>query len=395
MKGGVGEFLARKLSRVTSTGEYIPEIDGLRCLAIVPVMLVHATTAYVMDCNPVASPGLGWASRLGYVIMKIFAHGWSGVQIFFVLSGFVLGIPFARQYIVHSDRVSIRRYLLRRVTRIEPPYIICLTAFWLVFYHHHLTPHYIAGLFYLHQIVYHAYNSILIPAWSLEVEVEFYLLAPLLCTLFAVRPAWLRRSVLAAVTLLYSYWVTRYLPHHTAIDRTLLAELQYFIAGFLLADLYLCGWFPRVRNVGWDIVAAGASLALLESTVNGEWTSLRPLFISLIFVAAFRGFLFASFVRIRAVTIFGGMCYSIYLWHTVPTYWRLDRVEHLPFPIGFFATVVSYVLLGILVSIPMFVLVEKPFMGGNGSRLLERFLRRLTGRTAAAQERAGSSSALR
>jgi peptidoglycan/LPS O-acetylase OafA/YrhL len=309
-----------------------------------------------------------------------------------VLSGFILGIPFARQHIAHANPVSIPRYLLRRVTRIEPPYLICLTVFWLGFYHHRLVPDYIAGLFYLHQIVYHAYNPILIPAWSLEVEVEFYLLAPLLCTLFAVRPAWLRRSVLAAFTLLYSGWVMRVLSHRRAVDHTLPVEIQFFLAGLLLADLYLCGWLRRARHVAWDLVAAGASVALLFSTVNGRWLFAGPVLISLIFVAAFRGLLLARFVRIRTVTIFGGMCYSIYLWHTAPTFWRLDRVEHLPFPLGFFATAASYLLLGILISIPMFVLVEKPFMGGNGSRLLERFLRRLTGRTAATQITTGGGA---
>jgi peptidoglycan/LPS O-acetylase OafA/YrhL len=92
LKTGIGEWLARKLSRVTSTGEYIPEIDGLRFLAILPVMVIHATSCYVSNLpSGAAVPGQG--PGIEGVLYPLFIRGWLGVPIFFVLSGFILGLP--------------------------------------------------------------------------------------------------------------------------------------------------------------------------------------------------------------------------------------------------------------------------------------------------------------
>ena len=49
-----------------------------------------------------------------------------GVELFFAISGFILGIPFASHYLRGVPRVNLRRYFIRRLTRLEPPYIINL-----------------------------------------------------------------------------------------------------------------------------------------------------------------------------------------------------------------------------------------------------------------------------
>lgn len=108
------EKLRNGLRRITTSGKYIPEIDGLRFVAILSVVLFH-----VPGQIPLGGPhtGLFW-----YVI----SNGKRGVELFFVISGFILAFPFASNILRGSKSVSLGSYFLRRVTRLEPPYIIAI-----------------------------------------------------------------------------------------------------------------------------------------------------------------------------------------------------------------------------------------------------------------------------
>jgi len=66
--------------------------------------------------------GVGATSWLN----KVFSAGHNGVPLFFAISGFILSLPFARQGLGGGSPVSLRQYYIRRVTRIEPPYVIQL-----------------------------------------------------------------------------------------------------------------------------------------------------------------------------------------------------------------------------------------------------------------------------
>src|SRR5437764_13088977 len=94
--------------RITTTGNYIPEIDGLRFIAILAVVLHHvALYVTTLDNRPEG----------------IFELGTRGVELFFAISGFVLAAPFAAQYLCDGPRVRLGQYLLRRFTRLEATYL--------------------------------------------------------------------------------------------------------------------------------------------------------------------------------------------------------------------------------------------------------------------------------
>ena len=61
--------------------------------------------------------------------------GHVGVQLFFIISGFVVALPFAMHHLADGKKVNLRRFFLRRLTRIEPPYMIAL-IFWLLAFGH-------------------------------------------------------------------------------------------------------------------------------------------------------------------------------------------------------------------------------------------------------------------
>ena len=137
------------LRRITSSGRFIPEIDGFRFLAIALVVMFHFDGIY---------PG-----QSGKFFTAIAQRGLYGVQLFFTISGFILALPFASQYLTGKNPVSLRKYFLRRLTRLEPPYILSILA---VFAFGLLVSgklslekdggHLLASIFYLHSLVYGA-----------------------------------------------------------------------------------------------------------------------------------------------------------------------------------------------------------------------------------------------
>src|SRR5205814_1945469 len=103
--------------RITTSGNYIPEIDGLRFIAIASVVLHHvAFEMAILNNRPE-----GFA-RLGVY----------GVELFFAISGFVLAAPFASYYLCGGPRVRLGQYFLRRLTRLEPPYLLALILIYLL-----------------------------------------------------------------------------------------------------------------------------------------------------------------------------------------------------------------------------------------------------------------------
>lgn len=93
--------------------------------------------------------------------------GMYGVELFFVISGFVLALPFVRARLVGGKPVSLRAYYLRRVTRLEPPYIIFLSAAFPLkplaesTTYRDLWPHLAAWLIYQHNTIFGFLNPIM------------------------------------------------------------------------------------------------------------------------------------------------------------------------------------------------------------------------------------------
>ena len=372
MLGNWLHILPRKLSRITTSGQYLPEVDGLRFMAIMPVLIQHLSErvqryATVPWTTPLAAdPVVFWTSR-----------GTIGVFIFFAISGFILGLPFARHHLQGGHKVGLSAYFWRRLTRLEPPYMVWMVVFFFVLLATggptlgELFPHLAASLFYVHNLVYHDYSVINPVAWSLEVEIQFYLLAPVLAALFfRWQNPWLRRSLLVGgiVGVLVAQqvfgWVA--LPYKL----TLLWQLQYFLVGFLVADLYLTEW----RGVRQERGGIGRDLgALLALVIMGlSWSadlSGRLVFATALLVfltAGFRGRYFTAFLRRPWVAAIGGMCYTIYLIH-LPlleglSRWSTQLSITNSFTINLLVQMLLLFPLVLLVAAVGFLALEKPCM---------------------------------
>jgi peptidoglycan/LPS O-acetylase OafA/YrhL len=376
------DWLLHRLSRETSGGRFIPEVDGLRFVAIGMVILFHLN-GYLQAASSLpysgSWPNSDWLAQIALL-------GFRGVELFFVISGFILGLPFAAHHLKDAAQVDVRKYYLRRLTRLEPPYFVTVLllfvlALWVqgktaaVLY-----PHLAASLFYLHNLIYGYPSPAIGVAWSLEIEVQFYVLVPLLTLLFAIRRRWLRRVTLVALILGILSAQILFLPPSGPASLSILAYLQFFLIGFLLADVFLVDWKESPQsNPYWDLVAvAGWPLLfiVLRSDTLAHW--LFPFLLFLLYCAAFRGSWSRRILSHPGITVIGGMCYSIYLIHyeVISATGRFTKgiAESLPFLAYFLAQVALIGASILLVCGLYFVLLEKPCMRRNWPRRVWSYL---------------------
>lgn len=363
------QWVLSRLSRRTTSGQFIPEIDGLRFVSIAAVMLFH-----LCGYTVVKSKAVHFDSAAANFVALLGSTGHYGVQLFFIISGFVLALPFARYRLLGGPRPRLGAYYLRRLTRLEPPYIIAMAGVFAIGTLYYgvsaraLAPHLVASLAYIHNLVYGVGSTMNIVAWSLEVEVQFYLLAPLLAMLFVIPGRIARRlaivASIAAIVVIQLLWPTDSgrlalsLPHY----------LQFFLLGFLIADLYLVSWrTPSQHARLWDLIGIMAWVALialwmLVARPNAMFLALA----FLIFCATFRGRVIRTVFCNVWITTIGGMCYSIYLLH----YPLISSVGRHTAPIAGHHGFILHLLVQVVLMVPVvliastifFVLIERPCM---------------------------------
>ncbi|HEY0308577.1 MAG TPA: acyltransferase [Acidobacteriaceae bacterium] len=406
-------MLFSRLRRITRDGYWIPEIDGLRFLSISLVFLFHLFTTLSAVTSVTANhPALFLPIR----------NGARGVPVFFTISGLVLALPFARRYLAAGQPISLRKYYLRRLTRLEPPYILCVLGCTLLYiaWHHSAggtLPHLAASLVYLHNIVYAAPSQVNGVLWSLEIEVQFYLIAPMLMQVYRLRTTALRRGLLVGFTL--AYLLAQ--PHLLTTVRTqftLLGSLPYFLMGMLAADFLIaapmrvpqvsllrpgaldhhdfgpshphdsesspdpnsgCPIFATVSSwlrwafalranrsrpilspeiwlrCLWDIAGLAAIAAIFLGPYSEmQVNALLPASTFLLCLAALRGGLLRHILSTQWIAIIGGMCYSIYLWHLILIRAVLTLARHCIMPsLGFTA---NFLIQCILTGLPVLAL---------------------------------------
>jgi len=371
--------------RKPSSGRYIPEIDGLRFLAIFLVILFHSHIFFRDGSEPVTAAEL--AAEEGMTILRhlpnfLIAKGWFGVQIFFVISGLVLALPFASHHLRGTRLPELKNYYKRRLIRIEIPYFITLTFFFLTSGAFGgqgmgaMLPHYLAGLLYAHTFFFDgALNPLLAIAWTLEIEIQFYLLAPFLCRLFLISSPAIRRGIFVVGILLSQFlseslnarWESHIWNH------SLIGQLGYFLAGMLLADFFLSPdfkkWGGGERARLWDFVGL---IAWPLVFVMIEWhlpVNLKPFVLLLGFLAVLCGDRLLRLFRFRWFTAVGAMCYSVYLFHNTMLYALLRptlfcNIQAGNWPLNALL-ICLMALLAIAMCAPLFLLIEKPFARGK------------------------------
>lgn len=337
-----------------SSQRFLPEIDALRFLAIMPVLLVHLSNVMLAENSFFDRQVIGEDNTL----RQILSFGNSGVLLFFGISGFILSLPFISK---PFKEIGFKKYFTRRLVRIEPPYLIAITIFFFVHIAiqsgtvEFLWNRYLASFFYLHNIIYNDLPFILPVAWSLEVEIQFYLLMPIFLYVFKIMDSRYWRYLIYLGLFVLSMQVDLF------VVRDLNDYMLFFVAGIFAADIYRNYTFRK--HWLWDIIFA-VSLILFYSTFDNLVLSISlfGMIISSFYTVILKGFL-----TNRIVTIIGGMCYTLYLLHN-PLYHLMMRLVSEPLTIfeGYEANYLFQMALLLPISIVLmsiyFLLVEKPFM---------------------------------
>lgn len=371
-----GRWLLSNISRETTSGQFIPEVDGLRFIAISSVILFHLLSHFL---NP---NDVGQLAMLHY-----------GVELFFIISGAVIALPFAKGYLSGEHLPQLKKYYVRRLTRLEPPYLAHLLILFLLLLWtsdnaastaRNQFPHLLASMGYLHNSIYGTWSSVSSVAWSLEVEFQFYILAPLISTVFMIQSKHCRR--LCIISLLVFFALTSFLlSGNPRVVFSILYHMQFFLAGFLLVDLYIVEWkqIPS-QSYAWDILSVAAWLAISALACRNEFGRVFivvPMFIAC--CGAFRGVWGNRFFRQPFIYIIGGMCYTLYLYHSTLIYLLVPILPYsikpeffAGYPVWLLTTMMSLITvpLIVLVSAVFFIGIEKPCMKRDWHiRLIERF----------------------
>ncbi|WP_294191573.1 acyltransferase [uncultured Sphingomonas sp.] len=382
--------------RVTNSHNYVPQIDGLRFLAIAQVMLYHAALRGQRAADPAAMPDEGWFAWL--------PNGIAGVELFFFISGYIIAYPF-----LTGRPPRLRAFYLRRITRLEPPYIltvlICFAAFAsaggnigpspALRHTDATTPLWeslLASLFYLHGTIFAASPRVNPPLWTLEIEIQFYLLAPFIIGAYTVVRRAGTRAVIAAGAILVTLVLQALLDPFARTHYSLVAHLFPFLLGIAVSDWAArrrpfeapaAAWADFALAIGLLLFVAGSMLFYLRLGFAGRTSVLlvRGAAIVLIYLGAALGIRGRRWLGNRWIALVGGACYSIYLLH-VPLLQIASRVMLGPFdwsgwPALAVAAVYLFVLPVVVIGCLLFyVAVERPCMNGDWPRALARRLRR-------------------
>jgi peptidoglycan/LPS O-acetylase OafA/YrhL len=226
----------------------LPELDGLRGIAILLVLLEH----YVAESQQAAS------GSIAHVLSRLFRMGWTGVDLFFVLSGFLIGGILLD---VRESPNYVKTFYVRRAYRILPLYYVWITLYLVVGYigSRWIAPHEktafaitvpiaVYYLFFQNFIFppIATYGTYFVgPTWSLAVEEQFYLIAP---------------------------WLIRFLPPRRLIKALLLCVI---VAPLLRAALFNVQHGHRVvyflMPCRMDGLAIGMLCAIAWRTGAKEW----------------------------------------------------------------------------------------------------------------------------
>lgn len=361
--------------RIISSGKFIPEIDGLRFIAISSVIFYHII-AFIID-----KTSLDYSEVSNNFLINIFFNGDYGVPLFFVISGFILGIPFAKSHLFKNKKINLKEFYLRRLTRLEPPYILVMTIlfFGSVYVANNLSLQdallsYLSSLIYSHNIIYSLSPLLNAVAWSLEIEIQFYILTPIITTIFLIKSVKFRRVINVLLILFFLI-----INHFDLINYefvSLINYMHYFLLGYLLSDLYLTKslFLPKTKI---DKLLCAFFLIIIwvydKNDFNldyqkflWELTQLISIFFIFYYILFKKVFkLFSSPI----ITNLGGMCYSIYLIHYPIISLFGNKLINVSFSNNLILNylIFSLILLIIIIVISsvFYVVIERPCMDKN------------------------------
>ncbi len=312
-------------------GGRIATIDGLRGIAIAAVVWFHL---WQISWTPATIP------YTAISLQPVAEAGFLGVALFFFISGFVLMLPYAQAHLAGTPRPTLRHFFGRRFLKIVPSYALAIAIMIGLGVQTYATFADGAKDVAFHVLFIHDWfaatnASIDGVMWSLGVEIQFYVLFPLLVLAFVRRPL-LTALALFAIANAWRTWCM--LSNHFYYEQRLAqlpGYIDFFAAGMLGAFAYvaIATHRPQLAQRRWAFTALSAAgfVALWLLVTNcydhrsdHEWPQLWSVewrsAVALACFAAGLGSLFAvrGFQLVlanRGLLFLAAISYNLYLWH--------------------------------------------------------------------------------
>lgn len=338
---------------MTEAGRYRPEIDGLRALAVLPVLLFHS-----------GMPG--------------FSGGFVGVDVFFVISGYLITrIIYAE---LRSSSFSIVHFYERRARRILPALMVVLLAATaiemllisptdMIQYAKALGATVLFGsnLWFRQQAAGYFEPDVemhpLLHTWSLAVEEQFYIVFPLLlmvCVRYSGRRVTPAVALVTLASLAWAVWAVRTSPNAAFY----LAPSRAWELG--IGALLALGAAPQLRGravrevLGWGGIALIVAPVLLYdgTTPFPGFAALPPCLGAALILWLAEGSSAGRILAWRPLVFVGLISYSLYLWHwpVIVLLKGIFAVDRLPIALALVAIAASLVL-----AVLSWRFVETPF----------------------------------
>lgn len=348
---------------MSTTLKYRPDLDGIRALAVLAVIIFHIDAAWL--------PG-----------------GFLGVDMFFVLSGYLITTIISRE--MQNGSFSFLEFYKRRAKRILPVFscvLLCTSLAAAIFFLSFDLRQYVksavfallfsANLFFARRGGYFDADAAEKPLqhiWSLSLEEQFYFVFPVLLTAFFrfskgrnIRQFILLLIVLSLLSVfLPTFGMDPYFLPYVRAYELLIGALFAFIPPSQTNDRF------STPVVGWAMMAVIAAMLLLPyGVLPGEGnierllccTAVGGLIYSGKTLQTQNGFNTAKLLSLKPVVFIGLISYSLYLWHwPVLAFMRYIGSNNLPS----YSTAAAIVLMFAL-SLLSYYFVEKPFKKWKGS----------------------------
>ncbi len=351
----------------------LPELDFFRSVAIILVFFYHF---YVVVGQHQISSGWVWLD-------KVFLTGSIGVDLFFVLSGFLLPYTIAKAQ--QKNHFSLPAYFKKRFFRIAPAYYFALLISLI------MTPIYLANntglwnigahLLFIHNLWRDFHGAILGVGWTLGIEMQFYVLVPFLVLLFFKQTKTMLLLLCLAFGMTWGYRYSLFHYYYPEWDfwnkfiftDQLIGRIDQFILGMFSAFIFL-----KRPDIIYRSEWASTLIFFLFLAVYGLWIyyysrisggfwnheysvlfahSVLGVIFSVLILSSFNlvGFLHQFIVQ-RLFIFIAQISYGVYLWHLL----IMKQIQSLPTSMIYKLSIV--LIFTLIMALISYHYIEKPFL---------------------------------
>ncbi|GFP74247.1 acyltransferase family protein [Clostridium fungisolvens] len=382
--------LIKRVFRINNSN--ISELDAMRGIAVLLVFFYHI----------MGVAGIRTLSIRKFNVAPFMMWGHLGVDIFYILSGFLLFLPFGKAY-YNNTSVNLKDYFIKRALRILPAFYFFIIIYVFCVNTDLLTKSgfksILGNMMFLQN--YPVFNIKVFndTTWTLAVEVQFYIILPIIAKFFTGNKAKKSFIISIIIVMIYRLAVTAIIKptmvvsdtrYYMACEANILGCFDNFAIGMLISNLYIKNSLNITEIKISKIINVCKKLSLVSPLVftflmynyyNSSFNSsmfhniffsfffditLYLFVASIIVVALFsEGKLINSVLNNRILIFMGTISYSIYIWHL----FFQQRLNNIPFIISSTSLQTKYIklfLVSVIFIIPfsalMYLLVERPFI---------------------------------